>query len=125
MKIDSLTNDDQVLLEIGERLSRVRLDRNLTQGDLAARASVSKRTIERLEGGGVGTQLSGFIRVCRALDLMDRLNGLVPEPMPSPMAELKLRGKVRQRASGRHAGHGQESSIVREPGAWTWADDKP
>jgi len=126
MKIDNLTNDDQVLHEIGGRLARARLDKDLTQAGLAELASVSKRTIERLEGGAVGTQLSGFIRVCRALGLIDRLNVLVPEPLPSPIAQLKLMGKVRQRASRKRAmGTDGSSAVVREDSPWTWADDKP
>ena len=57
--------------EMGGRLARVRLERNLTQIQLAEQAGVSKSTVERLESGAVATQLSGFIRVCRVLDLMN------------------------------------------------------
>lgn len=91
--------DAMVLAELGKRLVAVRLDRNLTQLQLAEQAGVSKRTVERLEAGAVGTQLSGFIRVCRVLDILERFNLLVPEPGPSPMAQLKLRGRERRRAS--------------------------
>ena len=45
------------------------------------------------------TQLSGFIRVCRVLDVIERFELLVPEPVPSPVAQLKLAGRKRQRAS--------------------------
>ncbi len=75
---------------MGERLAKIRLDRNLTQAQLATQAGVSKRTVERLEAGAVATQLSGFIRVCRVLDLIERFDLLVPEPVPSPVAQLKL-----------------------------------
>ena len=63
------------------------------------RPGVSKRTVERLEAGAVATQLSGFIRVCRVLDVIERFDLLIPEPVPSPVAQLKLGGKKRQRAS--------------------------
>lgn len=88
-----------ILGELGGRLAKVRLDRNLTQAQLATQAGVSKRTVERLEAGAVATQLSGFIRVCRTLDLVERFDLLVPEPVPSPVAQLKLGGRQRQRAS--------------------------
>jgi transcriptional regulator with XRE-family HTH domain len=88
-----------VLGELGERLARIRLDRNLTQAQLATQAGVSKRTVERLEAGTVGTQLSGFIRVCRALAVIERFDLLVPEPVPSPIEQLKMAGRKRQRAS--------------------------
>jgi transcriptional regulator with XRE-family HTH domain len=99
MKIAKRATDDVVLKELGERLARIRLDRNLTQAQLATQAGVSKRTVERLEAGTVGTQLSGFIRVCRALDVMERFDLLVPEPVPSPVEQLKMAGRKRQRAS--------------------------
>ena len=99
MKITKQATDEVVLRELGERLARIRLDRNLTQAQLAIQAGVSKRTVERLEAGTVGTQLSGFIRVCRALNVMERFDLLVPEPVPSPVEQLKMAGRKRQRAS--------------------------
>jgi transcriptional regulator with XRE-family HTH domain len=104
------------LAEIGKRLTQARLASNFTQAQLAEQAGISKRTVERLEAGAVATQLSGFIRVCRVLKVLDRFDSLLPESMPSPMAELKLRGKQRQRASGVKAP---------KPSAkkWHWGDE--
>ena len=100
MKIESQLTDDAILGELGARAARTRLERNLTQATLAEQAGVSKRTVERLEAGEVATQLSVFVRVCRALGLVDRLEALIPEPLPSPVAQLKLQGRTRRRASG-------------------------
>ena len=115
MKITKQATDGVVLNELGKRLARIRLDRNLTQAQLATQAGVSKRTVERLEAGTVGTQLSGFIRVCRALDVIERFDLLVPEPVPSPVEQLKMAGRKRQRAS---------TSKTAEPSAkkWQWGD---
>jgi transcriptional regulator with XRE-family HTH domain len=99
MKIAKQATDRAVLAELGERLTRIRLERNLTQVQLAGEAGVAKSTVQRLEAGVVATQLSGFIRVCRVLDLIERFNLLIPEPVPSPVAQLKLAGRKRQRAS--------------------------
>lgn len=113
--ITNLLSDASVLKIVGERISRQRLQRNLTQADLAAAAGVSKRTIERLEAGD-SSQFSNFIRILRALELLDGLDVLVPEPTPSPIAQLKLQGRQRLRASS-----------VREPEsthkAWAWKDE--
>jgi len=117
LKISTQVSDDLVLKELGARLARIRLDRNLTQADLAARAGVSKRTLERLEAGEVGTQLSGFIRICRALEMLERFEVLIPEPLPSPIAQLKLRGKQRRRASG-----AKTPAVSEKP--WTWGETK-
>lgn len=99
MKIAVEAGDDALLAEFGRRLAQSRLNQSLTQESLALRSGVSKRTVERLESGSVGTQLSAFIRVCRALSLLERLDLLVPDVVPSPIAQLKLRSKRRQRAS--------------------------
>jgi transcriptional regulator with XRE-family HTH domain len=99
MKITKQATDDAVLAELGGRLARIRLERNLTQAQLAEQVGVSKRTVERLEAGAVATQLSGFIRVCRVLDVLEHLDSLVPEPVPSPVEQLRLRGQQRRRAS--------------------------
>ena len=107
---------EALLSELGGRLARVRLDQNLTQRELADRAGVSKRTVERLESGSAATQLSGFIRVCRALDLLERFETLIPDPLPSPLVQLKLRGKLRRRASS--------ARTPRNPSQrWTWGDE--
>jgi transcriptional regulator with XRE-family HTH domain len=116
MKITRQATDDAVLAELGGRLARIRVERNLTQAQLAEQSGVSKRTVERLESGAVATQLSGFIRVCRVLDVLDRFDTLIPEPVPSPVAQLKLRGKQRQRAY---------TARVKKPVAkkWQWGNE--
>jgi transcriptional regulator with XRE-family HTH domain len=116
MKITKQATDDAVLAELGGRLARIRLERNLTQGQLAEQAGVSKRTVERLESGAVATQLSGFIRVCRVLGVLERLDTLVPEPVPSPVAQLKLRGRQRQRASATKAVKSADKK-------WQWGNE--
>ena len=116
MNIESLMTDSQILTEIGQRLARKRLDLNMTQKDLAEEAGVGLRTVQRLEAGAVGTQLSVFIRVCKVLDLIDQLDRFIPESTVSPMALLKQKGKERMRASGAH-------TIVESPGEWKWGDE--
>ena len=103
MKIESQLTDDSILKELGARLTGARLGCNLTQAALAEQAGVSKRTVERLESGEVATHLSGFLRVCRVLGLLEGLEALVPVPTASPMEQLKLHGRKRQRASGRRS----------------------
>jgi transcriptional regulator with XRE-family HTH domain len=115
MELSKHVSAETVLSELGGRLARIRLDRNLTQAELAEQAGVSKRTVERLESGAAATQLSGFLRVCRALGLLERFDALVPEAQPSPIAQLKLRGKQRRRASSGKTPH----PPVRK---WTWGD---
>ena len=115
MSFQWLLSDSAVLAEIGKRLARRRLDLNLTQAALAEEAGVAKRTVERVEAGE-STQLSTFVRLLQVLELVDGLDALLPDPGPSPIDLLKLKGKERQRASS--------PSRLREPSAkWTWGDD--
>jgi transcriptional regulator with XRE-family HTH domain len=119
MKIIKLSTDEAVLRELGQRLAAARLQQNLTQLQLAEQAGISKSTLQRLESGEAATQLSGFVRVCRALGLLQQFETLLPEPVPSPMAQLKLQGRQRQRASGSKAArHASERARKK----WTWGE---
>jgi len=116
MKITTQLTDESILEELGERLAGVRLARNLTQAALADQAGVSKRTVERLESGAVATHLSGFLRVCRMLGLLERFESLIPQPAASPMAQLEQAGRKRQRATGK------KKAAAGTPKKWTWGE---
>mgnify|MGYP000387662160 CR=1 FL=1 len=113
-KIHEMT-DMAVLAELGDRLSRLRLQRNLTQAKLAREAGVSKRTLIRLEGGE-SSQVTNLIRVIRALGLLGTLDGLVPPPPLSPIEQLRSRARERRRASP-----GTKASMPSTK--WTWGDE--
>ena len=98
MRISLQNTDDVVLKELGERLAWTRLNNNVKQAELADQAGVSKRTVERIEAGH-SIQLSNLIRVLRTLGLLTNFDLFIPEPVPSPMEQLKHRGKGRERAS--------------------------
>ena len=115
MKIASNITDEALLKLIGERLARLRLSKNLTQQQLAEQAGLGLRTVQRLEQGAAATQLSGFVRVCRVLGLVERFESLVPEEAASPMAQLKQQGRKRQRATGKKA-------VAGTPKKWTWGE---
>ena len=117
MKIAKQATDEAILGELGRRMAQARLERNLTQAQLAEQAGLSKRTLERFEAGSVATQLSGFIRLCRALELVERFELLVPELGPSPIEQLKLRGRQRQRASAK-----RKSPVSSQ--TWQWGDER-
>ena len=116
MYMDTTITDEGLLKLIGERLARLRLAKNLTQQQLAEQAGLGLRTVQRLELGETATQLSGFIRVCRVLGLVERFDAFIPEQAASPIAQLKLQGRQRRRATGR-------KTVLREPQKkWTWSE---
>jgi transcriptional regulator with XRE-family HTH domain len=121
MKTTNQSTDDAILGELGSRLAQARLELNLTQAQLAKQAGISKRTLERMESGATATQMSAFIRACRVLGLLDNFEMLLPERGPSPIAQLKLGGRKRRRASGISTPtSGQVASPPQSP--WTWGD---
>ena len=115
MRFTKQLTDEAILRELGSRLAATRLARNLTQAALAREAGVSKRTVERLESGEVAARLSGLVRVCRVLGLIERLDALVPQAGPTPVEQLKRASRERKRASRRR-------SPRRASGKWTWGD---
>ena len=102
MNIAESASDEAILGEIGRRIARRRLDLSVTQAELAERAGVSKRTLERIEAGS-SAQMSSLIRIFRVLDLLPGLERLMPEAGPGPMERLSQKEKSRQRASSRKA----------------------
>lgn len=115
MKFTQDSSDQATLKELGDRLSRYRLNRNQTQEALAQEAGVSLRTIIRIEQGE-SVQLTSIIRVLRALQLLDDLDALVPAPPASPIQQVTMHGKRRRRASTR-----AEKPDRTEP--WSWGDE--
>jgi transcriptional regulator with XRE-family HTH domain len=115
MKIENRNSDTVVLAELGRRIRRTRLDRNIPRDHLAAEAGVSLASIVRLEKG-TSTNLRVFLRVLRALGLLEDLDRLVPEPLPSPIALLRAKGHQRERASHRYAA--PQSRSGRRPVSW-------
>ncbi len=111
MKFTMTLSDTAVLQELGDRLAQYRLNQNLTQDALAREAGISLRTLNRIECGEP-SQTANVLRVLRVLGLLDNLEAFVPEAPVSPMQQLRLKGKVRQRASSTTAPR------VAEPWAW-------
>ena len=119
MKVAGLLSDEAILAAIGQRLARLRIERNMTQAQLANEAGVAKRTVERVESGE-SIQFLTLVRLARVLGLIEDIAQLMPEQKPSPMALLKnkTRQKSPQRARSRKPA--QHSG---QPGEWKWGDD--
>ena len=104
MKFDITMTEDEALCEAGKRLAQIRLSRNLSQAELAQRAGVSKRSIERLEAGVSGLRLDLLFAVRGALGLMPGFEALFPEIQLSPQDILEKRTlpkRARRRGSAK------------------------
>ena len=103
----------QIESEIGLRLARLRLSRNVTQSMLAKDAGISLRTLGRLEAGEPST-VDTFLRVALALDLGDAILGAIPTGQIRPIERVSQAGTERRRARLR-------SQEDQDP-TWTWGD---
>ena len=115
MRFTNEVSDEAVLREMGSRIARHRLNRNLTQTALAREAGVSQRTVVRVEHGQ-STQVTNLIRILRALRVLENFEALVPEPAISPIQQLEMKGKSRKRAS-------REPRRSDSTALWSWGDE--
>ena len=93
--------------EIGERLKQARLNRDLTQSEVADLSGVARKTVLNAEKGKV--QLDIMIAIMIALDLTSQLDLFLPKQEISPLQLAKLQGKKRQRASGQRSDKDEET----------------
>jgi transcriptional regulator with XRE-family HTH domain len=114
MKFSNIISDDAVMEELGHRIAAARLERRMTQAQLAEAAGVSKSTVERLEDGA-SAQLTNVIRCLRALDRLEGLERLLPDTPTNPIELLKRRSP-RSRA--------RPSKDTSPASGWTWGDRK-
>ncbi|HEY5674867.1 MAG TPA: helix-turn-helix transcriptional regulator [Malonomonas sp.] len=92
-------SDKALAAEVGQRIDQLRLEQNITQEQLAAAVGVTEKTYRRLvDGGGKFETLIAVLRVLGQLELLDRF---IPQSTFSPLQLSKLKGKERQRASGK------------------------
>jgi putative transcriptional regulator len=109
-----MATSQQIEQEIGQRLARLRLTRNVTQADLADKAGIGVRTLRRLEAGDPST-LDTFLRVAMALDLEDVILSALPEGEIRPIERVSQKGGERKRA--------RPASEHPKTSTWTWGED--
>ncbi|NOZ52258.1 MAG: helix-turn-helix transcriptional regulator [Gammaproteobacteria bacterium] len=102
MNFEAMT-DKSIAAEIGRRIEQIRLEQNLTQQQVADEVGLSRVSYRKLAAGA--GKFENVIAVLRVLSRLDLVEQFVPETTFSPMEQLKLKGKQRQRATGGHAGN--------------------
>lgn len=104
MSIHHLT-DKEIALRLARSLRAWRVSQQgaaMTQAALSKKSGVGLTPLKRFESTG-GTTLNNLVAIFRGLDLLDRLEDLVPDPdTPGPLeilaAERARLKKKRQRA---------------------------
>jgi transcriptional regulator with XRE-family HTH domain len=90
--------DMSIIRSLWVQLKQVRLNKNLTQQQLANIAGIDRTTLSELENGVRPATLLTFIQVLRALEKLEVLNALAEIPTISPMQVAEAQGKYRKRA---------------------------
>ena len=88
---------EEIQVEMGSRLRRLRLDRNLDQISTAEKAGISEKALRNLESGH-GSTVETLVRVLKALDFLQGIDMLVPEITVNPLELLRRAKAPRQRA---------------------------
>ena len=101
--------------ELGSRIKAARIQKGITQKEMAEQTGLSPRTISNLENGK-DVSLTTVIEVARELGELQRFDLLIPEIQIRP-TELLFEGKKRERSSG--AGRKPRSSAS----VWKWGDE--
>ena len=96
--------------ELGERLKQARLNRDMTQLEVAERAGVSRKAVLNAEKGIARLEI--LVAIMAVLDLIRQLDLFLPPQDVSPIQLARLKGKARQRASGRR------KARIEEPMEW-------
>ncbi|HEY0892390.1 MAG TPA: helix-turn-helix transcriptional regulator [Cellvibrio sp.] len=95
MNFYTMTNAS-IAAELGNRLETLRLEQNMTQQALADEIGITAKSYRQLVAGG--GKLENMVAALRALNALEQLENFLPATPPSPLEQLKLRGKQRQRA---------------------------
>ena len=97
-----ILSDSAIVKEICSGMKQMRLNKNLSQDQVAVRSGLHRVTISRMEAGRAATLLT-VVQVLRALDRLEVLQTFREEPEISPIQLLKAQERTRKKASPKKA----------------------
>lgn len=98
----ALHQDQNVLLGLGRKLTRMRLDRNWTRREMSDRSGIAYSTLRRMESTGEGA-MRDYLKALRALGRLDALADLLAPDSAQPQEQPGYSLKRRSRATGSRA----------------------
>jgi transcriptional regulator with XRE-family HTH domain len=88
---------EELQRELGERVRKLRLSRNMDQRTTSDKAGVSEKALRNLETGH-GSTVETLLRTLKALDFVQGIEMLAPEVTIDPLALLRRsRSRPQQR----------------------------
>ena len=99
----SFKSDSEIAHEVANWVARERLNQNLSQQDIYAKAAIAGSTYKKFEQSGE-TSLVRFIAVLRAIGRLDVLEQLLAsQPRISPMQKLTGKQPITRKRSRKRA----------------------
>jgi len=78
----------ELLAELGRRIRQLRLSRNIDQRTVAEKAGITRTALQNLEAGR-GSSVQTLLRTLKALNYLEGIEILAPEPTVNPLALLR------------------------------------
>ncbi len=95
--------------ELGRRMRQLRLSRNIDQRTVAEKAGVTRAALQNLEAGR-GSSVKTLLRILKALNYLEGIEMLGPEPTVNPLALLRTK-TLPQRARHRRSARSKKPSL--------------
>ena len=80
----------ELQIELGRRIQQLRLSRNIDQRAAAEKAGVTRAALQNLEAGR-GSSVQTLLRTLKALNYLEGIEMLAPQPTVNPLALLKTK----------------------------------
>lgn len=81
---------EELQIELGRSMRQLRLSRNIDQRAAAEKAGVTRAALQNLEAGR-GSSVKTLLRVLKALNYLEGIEILAPQPTVNPLALLKTK----------------------------------
>ena len=81
---------EELQRELGRRIQRLRLTRNMNQRVAAEKAGITRASLQNLEAGR-GSSVQTLLRTLKALNYLEGIELLAPEPTVNPLALLRTK----------------------------------
>ena len=95
--------------ELGRRMRQLRLSRNIDQRAAAEKAGITRAALQNLEAGR-GSSVQTLLRTFKALNYLEGIEQLAPQPTINPLALLKTKTPPQRVRHRRLARRGKTSS---------------
>src|ERR1700752_2810292 len=96
----------ELQIELGRRIRQLRLSRNIDQRAAAEKAGVTGAALQNLEAGRASS-LQTLLRTLKALNYLEGIEMLAPQPTVNPLALLKTKTAPQRARHHRLAGPGK------------------